>query len=201
MGKFFFISILWCCFGLHTIAQSFEGGLSAGLNASQIDGDSRAGYTKLGLTGGIWVRRAFKSNFGAQLELRYQDKGAQDKSTPDNPGTYKVITRYLEVPFLIDYTFYNKRLRAELGLGANFLIASKYDPDGNGYMKPDPSYDDLSAVGILGLNWLLSERWLANVRFSYSLSPERSFPSGQTYAFNAGEYHKMLSFCLFYKIN
>ena len=51
-------------FSIKTSAQYFDGGIIGGLSASQIDGDSFAGYKKVGLLGGAWVRRMFSYTVG-----------------------------------------------------------------------------------------------------------------------------------------
>ena len=63
-------------FGLKAMAQSFNAGLLAGANFSQVDGDSYFGYNQLGWTAGVFVNLPFSDYFSGQMELRYSLMGA-----------------------------------------------------------------------------------------------------------------------------
>ena len=69
-------------------AQRFNGGVLIGLSASQVDGDTYAGFDKVGLQGGVFVNTKFNNAWGAQMELKYNAKGARKKTNESSPETY-----------------------------------------------------------------------------------------------------------------
>ena len=71
-------------------AQPFFGGVSAGLNVSQVDGDGFSGYNKAGLYAGFFVNTMIREKMGAQFEIRYSEKGSSKKSSAENPEIYRI---------------------------------------------------------------------------------------------------------------
>lgn len=100
-------------------AQRFHGGLLAGMNVSQIDGDTWAGFSKAGFVGGAYVFTDFTEKWGAQLEIKYSSKGsASPKYSYDN---IKFRLRYIEIPILANYNIV-KKFAVHGGLSIGFLF-------------------------------------------------------------------------------
>jgi len=122
-------------------AQRFIGGIAAGMNFTQVDGDEVFGYYKTGFNGGPFVKLMLdkKQRFSITMELLYTQKGALhnrntfveyiakgdtvfiDPLYPDYEKKvfYNLRTDYLEIPLLIHY----EDPRAKISIGVGFSWA------------------------------------------------------------------------------
>jgi len=121
-----------------TSAQRFIGGVAAGINFTQVDGDEVFGYHKVGCNGGPYVKLMLdeKQRFSVTMELLYTQKGAAkrypvpngisvargdtaliDPNYPeeDMKFFYKLRTDYLEIPLLVHYD--DPRSKVSIGIG------------------------------------------------------------------------------------
>jgi len=121
-------------------AQRFIGGIAAGINLTQVDGDEVFGYSKVGFNGGPYVKLMLdkKQRFSVTMELLYTQKGAQKKypgpnryeachaigdtaffdtryPAYDKKFFYKLRTDYLEIPILFHYD--DPRSKVSIGVG------------------------------------------------------------------------------------
>jgi hypothetical protein len=87
------------------MSQSIKGGLIAGFNLTQIDGDQLYGYHKIGLNLGATAIVPVGKKFSATIETIYTQKGSYQspKDTLSSPP-YKLILNYLEAPVFFSYT-------------------------------------------------------------------------------------------------
>ncbi len=164
-----FFLILLLVVPVLTIGQRFDGGVSLGASATQVDGDDWGGFTKIGLVAGAYVKTDVSENIGFQVDLHYIDKGSKNKKDPDNPGEsqFKIKLRYVQMPFMGYYHFRN-RYNIELGIAPAYLISSKILENGEelpDYYKYKPF--DLSAL--IGFRMYLNDNISANLRFMYSV--------------------------------
>src|SRR5665811_2045188 len=79
-------------------AQRFEGGLLAGFNASQVEGDTYKGYNKPGILAGLYVETDVAPAVFIAMEIKYSQKGARNKVTIKNPEKYIMRLGYIDVP-------------------------------------------------------------------------------------------------------
>ncbi len=126
----FFLLILVLCYSKNTFAQNyyledektFYGGLIAGTNFSQVDGDNFAGYHKVGFNLGGIVYTKLDEHLAASMEVLYTQKGARSKDpyTPI-PGlfitNYGITLNYAEVPLMLNY--FDKR-KSHFGGGFSY---------------------------------------------------------------------------------
>lgn len=87
-------------------SQSIKGGLIAGFNMSQVDGDEVYGYHKYGLNTGAMAIIPLDEKFSISLEILYNQKGSYQRpwfSDDSANGAYKLILNYLDVPVLFQY--------------------------------------------------------------------------------------------------
>ena len=99
-------------------AQRFNGGILAGGDVSQVDGDMYDGYHKWGYLGGAYVSLQISPHSSFQMELEYIQKGSRRVDTTTSGGTqYLLRLHYIEVPFLYQFTF-KKRFCFEAGPAA-----------------------------------------------------------------------------------
>lgn len=188
-------------------AQRFQGGLLAGITASQVDGDSYSGYNKVGLMGGVFVNTGFKYNFGAQLEIRYAGKGAQKPTSSDDTEVYKLSLHYIDLPLMITYTF-KKRAIFDLGIVPGYLFARKgKDSGGNLPQEFLVEFKKLDIAWLAGVNFKITENLIVNLRYSYSLMSINDYPDdnptynwiGKLFGYNIGDYNNYLTLGVYYQ--
>jgi hypothetical protein len=66
----------WALAPLALPAQNFTGGLSLGMNASQVDGDGATGFNQAGLNVGGFVRYPLTRSVGLQPEIAFEQLGS-----------------------------------------------------------------------------------------------------------------------------
>jgi len=135
LSCFLLFSLLLFSFLPSASAQRFIGGVAAGINISQVDGDEVFGYYKVGFNGGPYVKLMLdrKQRFSITMELLYSQKGAQlkngtyveriakgdtlliDQRYPqyDKKFFYKLRTDYLEIPLVVHF----EDPRSKIGIG------------------------------------------------------------------------------------
>jgi len=161
--------------------RTFYGGIVAGGNFTQVDGDSYAGYHNVGLNLGPILYAQFASKIAGSIEILYSQKGAH--STFSQPSTSKafLITKqdirlnYVEIPLQLNY-FDKRKSHFGGGISISRLISSKetietnpnvnYDPDKYPFKKMDYNF-------VLGGQLHLWKGLFMNLRFQYSLVPIR----------------------------
>ncbi|MBO4328349.1 MAG: PorT family protein [Bacteroidales bacterium] len=163
-------------------AQSFDGGLTAGVVASQIDGDGYGGFHQLGWTGGFFVRIPSDGPGSWQMELRYTLLGAHSDVKEVDNGMLPMDVRlhYTELPILYRYDLSKCSLNGtpldfitlEAGLSAVFLISGRQSTD---FEDPDDErpWLPISALGHLGVQIDLDKHWGVNLRYLHSVTPCR----------------------------
>ncbi len=155
----------------------FYGGLVAGINASQIDGDTYSGFHKAGLNAGFAAFIKLNPKLLVSLELLYSQKGARNVTVVNTitqgsrPIEYEAKLNYAEIPVMLNYAVADK---IHFGIGASYsrLISDKEYMDsytssiGNEltgtYRKQDINY--LAAV-----SYQLYENIFVRARYQYSM--------------------------------
>jgi hypothetical protein len=166
--------------------RTFFGGLEAGGNFSQVDGDNFAGYHKAGWNVGVIVYTKLEDQFAASMELLLAQKGsrasqqqlprvANDQNTILTDYTIKL--NYLEVPILLNY--FDKR-KSNFGAGFSYaqLVGSReIYKNGQGAIFETEAklypFRKFDASFILNGNAHLWKGFFLNLRFQYSLIPIR----------------------------
>lgn len=159
----------------------FFGGIVAGINASQIDGDTYAGFHKAGLNTGIAAYIKLNPKVVLSLELLYSQKGARNVQVYNSPtvGSVPIIytakLNYAEIPLMLHYAVADK---IHFGLGASYsrLVSDKETMDSytqssinalqNTFRKQDFNY--LAAV-----SYQLYNNIFVRARYQYSMTSIR----------------------------
>ena len=150
-------------------AQRFHGGLLLGFNASQVDGDTYAGYDKFGLMGGAFVYTHLSEMLDIQMEIKYMGKGARKRTSTDNLTVYKSNLNYIEIPILLKLKTKNK-IGVEGGFGFGYLFSySEEDAYGVLPSKAATQFKPFELCTIVGLNYQLNSKYTVDLRYSYSL--------------------------------
>lgn len=132
MRKFLFLLVLIIICISNTYSQEFFGGLILGGDVSQVGGDNRGGYHKLGLVGGAFVGLELSEDIDIQMELKYIQKGSLSNDVENRPATdpYLIKLDYVDLPIVLSYNL-NKInvndvnlswLKLELGVSFDFLV-------------------------------------------------------------------------------
>jgi hypothetical protein len=210
MKKLILIILLALPFVLQTVlwAQRFNGGALIGICASQVDGDTYGGFDKVGLQGGVFVNTKFSDAWGAQMEIKYNGKGARKKTSKDDFETYSRTLHYIDLPVMINFTIKEKYI-LDAGLVPGYLFAKNGEEDGykisgeelSGYKKFDLSW-------LLGFNYRITDNFIANIRYSYSLFSIREEIEGgkygiiaQIFGYTNGDYNNFLTMGIYYQFD
>lgn len=171
--------------GIVLHAQSFDGGIIAGVVTSQIDGDSYSGFHQLGCTAGFFGRIPSDGPSSWQMELKYSLFGAHSDTKEVDYGMTPMSIRlhYVELPVLFRYDLSELNINGrplnfitlELGLSGDFLIRGTQSADFEEQFD-NPSWLFFSLTGDVGLQFDFSDQLGINVRFMRSLTPCRLHP-------------------------
>ncbi|HCT30661.1 MAG TPA: hypothetical protein DIW31_07970 [Bacteroidales bacterium] len=200
--KLVLLSILFF-FGIsfHVLAQRFDAGFVGGMTATQVDGDSHAGYNKIGPIGGIWVGCRLSSVFYSRMEIRYVQKGSYAKDPQEGSTSfYRMRLNYCEIPLFLGYRLRNG-FNPLVGLSGGYLIKGK-EMNEFGEFPPEDiqKFKKFEFAGLVGLEYNRSERWAFYLVYSYSFFPIRSHNSNITYRWNRGQYNNVLELAVRYKL-
>ncbi|MCC7302573.1 MAG: outer membrane beta-barrel protein [Bacteroidia bacterium] len=169
----------------------FSSGVIAGITATQYDGDSHAGYNKLGFTGGFFTCLDLNARWKTGFEILYFQKGARKYPVPAKGDftQYALSLDYAEIPLFLRWE--QKMILAEAGVSIGFLVREKEilnEVDITG-QRPFGA-TDVSFFAGAGWKWL--ESWEVALRYGYSILPVRPHASGAVHYFNRGEYNNTL---------
>jgi len=181
-------------------AQDFKGGILAGMNVSQVDGDNHAGFNKAGLILGGFVNREFSKTVTGQLEMIYIGKGSKKPVNPDKGQfEYRFISLdYIEIPVLLKIKYEKLKLFFETGLSYGILFSSK-EEDENGEVTLIGPFNKNELGIILGLNFSITENISVNTRFAYSILPVANKALLTTWGIFGGSYNRLIEFTLRYQ--
>ncbi|MBN1117078.1 MAG: PorT family protein [Bacteroidales bacterium] len=182
-------------FSLTIKAQRFQGGVLAGINACQIDGDNWSGFNKLGLNFGAFVNTKFNDEWGGQLEIKYSGKGSS--SGPFSTEPQLVSLRYIDIPILATYEI-KKDLKIQGGISINYLFSGMYYAGEwfDDWDYPPTKYETAITCGV---NYRYFESFDFNLRYSYSIMPVRTAYSTSSWGEGAW-FNNYLTFALYFEI-
>jgi hypothetical protein len=181
--------------------QRFNGGILAGVSASEISGDRLEGPNKAGIYAGGYVNTYFTDRSSVQMELDYIQKGS--RQNPDSTSTESYLLKLPYVELVLHYRWdFGKVFSLEAGPSLGFLVKNPPYEESNGQVitgqGPEFQTTDLSLN--IGLFVDVTERLRFNLRYSNSILAVRPHASGQTYKWNKGQYNEVLSFVFFYQL-
>lgn len=156
-------------------AQRILGGLSVGMNLTQVDGDEYYGFRKVGLNVGPMVILPFGKNkkWSVSMELLYSQKGSHHTGNTDST-TYNFNLDYLEIPVLIHFTD-KKIISGGVGFAYGQLVNQKetfnnQPIDTSYYVQPITGLSNFDISVIADLQIRLWNRLWANVRYQYTVA-------------------------------
>jgi len=158
----------------HIYSQGFEANLELGFNASQIDGDQFAGYSKVGLHSGLAIEYVFNDDWRLGSGIFYDALGSQKEiqvgsSAPEEQQ--KTQLSYISVPIMMIYGVPSSSERGfslRGGLQMSYLFDSKR-PD----FIDDAVLQYFKKVDItvaIGADYHLSSIWSIGLKASESIT-------------------------------
>lgn len=161
--------------------EELQGGLIAGLNFSQVDGDGYKGYKKTGFAGGGILYLPFGNDVGLpfegtlalSLEVLYEQKGAHGAGSVLNSNitAQNIQLHYAEVPIQINLFRGTRKSNFGMGLAVGYLGASEetIEEDNQTTLKPGYPFHKFDLSYILTANIHVWNGFFLSPRFEYSL--------------------------------
>lgn len=202
MKKFIVIITLLISTGV-LFSQSFDGGISFGVNASHTTGtyvDTTSfgqgnnmmfnrSFSKPGLNVGVFTNLFFTPRSALAIEVAYSQKGSRkvpnaNDTLPESVYETKLSLHYITVP--IHYKFIaSDRVTMFAGPNVGILIGHKFTQN---YMDYSHYYDDLSKLDLsidIGAEIFILERLILNVKYSatFFLTPIKSYNTADEWSY------------------
>lgn len=167
----------------------FIGGLTGGINFSQVDGDSYKGYDKIGIAGGGIVYIPFgpemnlpiEGTIALSMEVNFSQKGSKGGLNPAyGLKSHTINLYYGEVPILIN--FYRGARKSIYGAGFSFgflgLGEEIIERSSGPILRDAYPFNKLDFCFVLSPNFHIAKGFYINPRFSYSLASVRKNSGG-----------------------
>lgn len=182
-------------------AQRFNGGILAGFNGSQVEGDNYKGYNKPGAVAGFYVETDIAPAVFAGMEIKFNQKGARKNPTTKDPAKYIMRLNYIDVPVYAG--FRTGEWGAVLaGIQPGYLLSGKeYDVYGEFPPQDQAEFNNLDLQALIGFQFDFLDYLKADLRFSLSVLPIRGKPGVDTpvYWLNS-QFNNVISLALYYQI-
>lgn len=185
----------------------FAGGIYLGGNLSQIDGDYRGGFEKLGLRSGASLYyRIPNYNWIFQFELAYSEKGSRANTIVDNGlgpyfEKYRAYANYVQAPLILNY-YYKEKYLFGVGLAYNAFINSKewiINMYGTGNFDPSIyKFQRHTFDYVLQAGWQFSSAFIVSMRYEYGLNPMRLWKNTVQGLASSNQYNNTVTIGLSY---
>ena len=197
MKQFFLFGILFVV-STFVSAQGFDAGIRAGLTATQVSGDRLTGYNKAGVLLGGFVSRDFSEKISLRFEILFIQKGSRKPVNTDDNTYYRMRLHYAEVPILFLFNA-TKKISLEAGPSFGSLVFSQEDNQ-LGEILGAPAFKKYEISANAGVLFHLSEHWMADARYNWSLTTIRPYEGNYNYNFfDQGQYNSVVEAAFLYK--
>ena len=202
MIKKLFIPILFLLVANIVSAQRFDGGIMAGYNATQVEGDTYKGFNKPGLVAGFFVQTDVAPAIFIAMEIKYSQKGSRNKVKPDKPEKYIMRLGYIDIPV---YAAFRTNDRGSIigGISTGFLVHSaEFDEYGKFPEEDRNAFNTIDLQPFIGFQFDFLDNMKADLRFALSVLPIRGQPlDGTNYYWHNNQFSNVISLALFYTFN
>lgn len=202
MIKKLFIPILLIFFFNVVSAQRFDGGILAGYNACQVEGDAYNGYHKPGAVAGFFVQTDIAPAVFLAFEIKYAQKGARNKVKPEKPEKYIMRLGYIDVPIYLAFRT-NDKGSIIGGVSTGFLVHSaEFDEYGDEFPPEDQHpFNTIDLQPFLGFQFDFLDNLKADLRIALSVLPIRGQPGdGTNYYWHNNQFNNNITLALYYQI-
>ncbi len=184
-------------------AQRFEGGLLAGYNATQVEGDTYKGYHKPGLVAGFYVQTDVAPAIFGAMEIKYSQKGARNKIIENDPVKYVMRLGYIDIPTYMGFRT-NDRGNIIAGISTGILLhAKEFDNYGEYPVEDQNAFNTLDLQVLIGFQFDFLNNVKADLRFALSVIPTRGQPgdtSPNLYWIN-NQFNNVITLALYYRLD
>ena len=202
MKQLYFFAFVFFSFTItSSYGQSFNAGILAGINASQVTGDSYSGFNKAGILVGLYSDIDISSKINLQFEINYSQKGSRKNPNTAEGDTEFFLLRldYIDIPVMARVR--HNKITFEGGVYYGQLV-NNYIEDENGPTEIPAEFNKFNEYdfgGLIGINFNVTENIIMNWRYSNSIIPTRRHDSNAVFWFNRGTYNNYMSFSLRYE--
>jgi len=203
MKQFSVLIILLLFAGVAAYSQSFQGGVLAGLNASQVDGDTYSGYNKPGIVAGAYVITNLSRRVFSGMEIKFAQKGSRKNPNPKTGDQQLYIMRlnYIDIPVYLGIRT-SEKTSVLGGLSAGFLMSgTEYDNYGKFQPQDQNPFNKTDIQGILGVRFQMTDRLSIDLRGAYSLLPIRTQPGTPVYYWRSNQFNNVINTTLLYRLD
>lgn len=200
MFKKIIVPILFLFVVQIAIAQRFDGGILAGFNGTQVEGDTYKGYNKPGILAGIYVQTDVAPAIFMAMEIKYSQKGARNRVTEKNPEKYIMRLDYIDIPVYAAFRT-NDRGSVIAGVSTGFLMKSK-EMDNYGEFPPEDqnAFNSIDLQPFLGFQFDFLDNLKADLRLAMSVLPIRGRPGNTNYYWQNSQFNNVISLAAYYQI-
>ena len=203
MKHFSVLIILLIFTGMAAYSQAFEGGVLAGLNASQVDGDGYSGYKKPGIVVGGYVLTNLSPTVFSGMEIKFAQKGSRKNPNPKtgDQTIYKMRLNYIDLPLYLG-VHTSEKTSILAGLSAGYLISgTEYDNYGKFPVEDEHPFNEFDIQGFIGVRYQMTDRLFIDLRGAYSLLPIREKPGVAIDYWKDSQFSNLLSTTLLYRLD
>lgn len=155
-----------------TAQRRFEGGLTVGMNASQINGDDFAGYNKFGIRGGVRANTILGDRSYVMLEILFSHRGSASVTNDLVLDKVKINTNFIEVPVLFSYKDWEMedyyKMHGHIGLSYSRLI--NVTTEGSLYVNETDNFNDNMLGFVLGASFFATKNLSFDLRFNRGIT-------------------------------
>ncbi len=204
MGRKILFSALMLFMVQWAAAQRFDGGLIAGFNATQVEGDAFKGYNKPGVLAGFFVQTDVAPAIFAGMEIKYSQKGSRKRIKQNDPDPEKYIMRlgYIDLPLFVGFRT-SDRGAVVAGVSAGYLMHSmEYNEYGEFPQEDLHPFKNLDMQPFLGFQFDMLDRLKVDLRFALSVLPIRGQPGedATTYYWLNNQFNNVISLAAYYNL-
>lgn len=200
MAKKILIPIFLFLFTNVAFAQRFDGGVLAGFNGTQVEGDTFKGYHKPGAVAGFYVETDLAPAVFAAFEIKYAQKGARKKSTEKDPTRYVMRLNYIDIPVYIAFRS-SERTAILGGISTGFLLSGKeFNEYGEFPPEDQNKFSTIDLQGFIGFQFEMADNLKTDLRFAYSVLPIRDKPVDSNYYWKSNQFNNVITLALYYQI-
>ena len=204
MKHFSVLIILLIFTGMAAYSQAFEGGVLAGLNASQVDGDGYSGYKKPGIVVGGYVLTNLSPTVFSGMEIKFAQKGSRKNPNPKtgDQTIYKMRLNYIDLPLYLG-VHTSEKTSILAGLSAGYLISGADYDNYDKVIPPvgQPTFNEFDIQGFIGVRFEMTDRLFIDLRGAYSLLPIREKPGDNLSYWLDSQFNNLLSTTLLYRLD
>jgi hypothetical protein len=185
-------------------AQRFEGGLLAGFNATQVEGDSFKGYNKPGVLAGFFVQTDVAPAIFAGMELKYSQKGSRKRIKQNGPDPQKYIMRlgYMDLPVFVGFRT-NDRGAVVAGVSFGYLMhGMEFNEYGKFPLEDQNAFNNFDLQPFLGFQFDMLNQVKLDLRFALSVLPIRGHPGedATNYYWLNNQFNNVISLAAYYNL-